>query len=160
MTRKRSRLGKRIDHLAGSKAGAWFFIHIGNRVDKVLMPLTRGRLSTSMAKPTLLLHTVGAKSGEPRTAPLVFLPDGERVIVVASNGGNERSPAWSHNLRAHPACEATIRGRRRAFVARVAVGEERAGLWSRARVMYEGFDDYDERARASREIPVFVLDPS
>ena len=160
MPRERSRLGKRIDHLVGTRAGAWFFTTIAPPIDKVLMPLTKGRVRLSFTKPTLLLHTTGAKSGEPRTSPVIFFRDADRIVVIASNGGNPRHPAWYHNLRAHPSCEATVKGRREAFVARPVEGEERQRLWDLGLKLYEGWVDYDARARATRDIPVVVLEPA
>lgn len=154
----RSRAAKAIDHIAGSKAGAWFFVHPAHRIDKVLMPLTKGRLRMSIGKPTLLLHTTGAKSGEPRTAPVLFLRDGDYIVVIASNGGNPKHPSWYHNLRAHPRCEATINGRRAAYTARRSEGTERARLWDLGISIYEGWNDYD--ARTSRNIPIMVLEPA
>jgi F420H(2)-dependent quinone reductase len=158
MPRRRSRLGKRLDHLVGTRAGGWFFTTIAPPIDKVLMPLTRGRVRLSVTKPTLLLHTTGAKSGEPRTSPVIFCRDGDRVVVIASNGGNPRHPSWYHNLHAHPRCELSIRGKRRPYVARRVEGEERERLWRQGVDLYEGWLDYD--ARANRDIPVIVLEPA
>jgi deazaflavin-dependent oxidoreductase (nitroreductase family) len=120
--------------------------------------LSRGRLMNSVGTaPVLLLTATGRRSGEPRTVPVVFLADGDRQIVIGSNAGHARTPAWSHNLQANPDAEVQIGGRRRLVRARVAEGEERAELWRKVNEMYEGFDDYD--ANTAREIAVFVLDP-
>jgi deazaflavin-dependent oxidoreductase (nitroreductase family) len=108
--------------------------------------------------PVLLLTTTGRRSGQQRTAPVLYLADGERVIVIGSNAGNERAPAWSHNLKANPDAEVQIGGKRRRVRARVAEGEERAELWRAMNEQYKGFEDYDERT--TRDIAVFVLDPS
>ena len=105
----------------------------------------------------LLLTSTGRRSGQQRTAPVVFLADGDRQIVIGSNAGNARTPAWSYNLQANPDAEIEIRGKRSKVRARVAEGEERAELWRKVNEMYEGFDSYD--AKTSREIAVFVLDP-
>ena len=120
--------------------------------------LSRGRLLGKVGTaPVLLLTSTGRRSGQKRTAPVLFLTDGERHVVVGSNAGNERAPAWSFNLKANPDAEIEIRGARRAVRARVAEGEERAGLWKKVNELYEGFDSYD--ARTSRDIAVFVLEP-
>ena len=120
--------------------------------------LSRGRIFGSIGTaPVLLLTSTGRRSGQQRTAPVVFLADGERLIVIGSNAGNERTPAWSYNLQANPDAEIEIRGSRRAVRARVAEGDERAELWRKVNGMYEGFDDYD--AKTSRDIAVFVLEP-
>lgn len=120
--------------------------------------LTRGRLMGKVGKaPVLLLTTTGRRSGEPRTAPVVYVADGERVVVIGSNTGSERAPAWSLNLQANPDAEAEIRGERRAVRARVAEGDEREKLWRRMNEQFGGFDHY--RARTARDIKVFVLEP-
>jgi deazaflavin-dependent oxidoreductase (nitroreductase family) len=120
--------------------------------------LSRGRLMNTVGTgPVLLLTSVGRRSGQKRTAPVLYLKDGERYVVVGSNAGNVRAPAWSYNLEANPDAEIEIRGDRRLVRARVAEGEERAGLWRKVNEMYEGFDDYD--ANTARDIEVFVLDP-
>ena len=120
--------------------------------------LSRGRLLGKVGTaPVLLLTSTGRRSGQKRTAPVLFLEYGERHVVVGSNAGNERAPAWSFNLKANPDAEIELRGARRAVRARVAEGEERAELWRKVNDLYEGFDSYD--ARTSRDIAVFVLEP-
>lgn len=120
--------------------------------------LSRGRLMNTVGTgPVLLLTSIGRRSGQKRTAPVLYLKDGERFVVVGSNAGNARAPAWSYNLKANPEAEIEIRGDRRAVRARVAEGEERAELWRKVNQMYEGFDDYD--AKTARDIAVFVLEP-
>ena len=120
--------------------------------------LTGGRFLNKVGTaPVLLLTAIGRRSGEPRTVPIVYLADGERQIVIGSNAGHARTPAWSHNLQANPDAEVQIGGKRRLVRARMAAGEEREQLWRKMNEMYEGFDSYD--ANTSREIAVFVLDP-
>ena len=119
---------------------------------------SRGRLMGTWGRaPVLLLTTTGRRSGQPRTAPVVYLADGERVAVIGSNTGSDRAPAWSLNLKANPDCEVQVRGERRPRRARIAEGEERAGLWRAMNQQYAGFDDYEQRT--SRDIAVFVLEP-
>jgi F420H(2)-dependent quinone reductase len=119
--------------------------------------ITRGRMMGMVGRaPVLLLTSIGRRSGQPRTAPVVFLADGERVVVIGSNAGNKRAPAWSYNLKANPDCEVQIRGERRDVRARLAEGEERAEMWRKMNEQYAGFDDYEERT--SRDIGVFVLE--
>lgn len=120
--------------------------------------LSRGRIFGNIGTaPVLLLTSTGRRSGQQRTAPVVFLADGESYVVIGSNAGNARTPAWSYNLQANPDAEIELRGARKRVRARVAEGEERAELWRKVNQMYEGFDDYD--AKTSREIAVFVLEP-
>jgi deazaflavin-dependent oxidoreductase (nitroreductase family) len=121
--------------------------------------LTRGRLLGSVGRaPVLLLTTTGRRSGAARTAPLVYIPDRERFVVIGSNAGNVNTPAWALNLRANPHALVEIGGRRTRVRARVVEGEERASLWRRANALYAGFDAYEERT--SRDIAVFVLEPA
>jgi deazaflavin-dependent oxidoreductase (nitroreductase family) len=107
--------------------------------------------------PMLLLDHVGARSGQKRTNPLVYVSDGEDLVIVASRGGSRRNPAWFHNLRANP--ETTVQvGRRRVPVrARVASPPERERLWPKVVAGYGGYDDYQRRT--SREIPLVILEP-
>jgi deazaflavin-dependent oxidoreductase (nitroreductase family) len=120
--------------------------------------LSRGRVFGYIGTaPVLLLTSTGRRSGQKRTAPVVFLADDDRYIVIGSNAGNERTPAWSYNLQAHPDAAIELRGTRKLVRARVAAGEERGELWRKVNEMYEGFDDYD--AKTSRDIAVFVLEP-
>jgi F420H(2)-dependent quinone reductase len=129
---------------------------------KLNVPLYRlsgGRLFGQLDRaPVLLLTTVGRRSGQPRTAPVVYLADGERLIVIGSNAGHERAPAWSLNLEANPLAQVELRSERRQVHARVAEGDERAELWRKVNEMYSGFDDYS--ARTTRDIRLFVLEPS
>lgn len=131
------------------------------RVGKMNVPLYRlsgGRLGGKVSQaPVLLLTTTGRKSGQSRTAPVVYLADDERLVVIGSNAGNERAPAWSLNLKANPEAQVEVGRKRRQVKARVAEGEERIDLWRRHNEQYGGFDEYE--ARTGREIPVFVLEP-
>jgi deazaflavin-dependent oxidoreductase (nitroreductase family) len=106
----------------------------------------------------LLLMTRGARSGRELTAPLIFRPDGDRFVVVASKGGAPEDPAWYRNLRAHPDdVSVQVRDEVIPVTPSVATGEERARLW---KLMAEAWPDYDAyAARTDREIPVVVLSP-
>jgi len=120
--------------------------------------LSRGRLMNTVGTgPVLLLTTTGRRTGQKRTAPVLYLQDGERLVVVGSNAGNVRAPAWSYNLTANPDCEVEIGSKRSPVRARLAQGEERADLWRKVNDMYEGFEDYD--TKTARDISVFVLEP-
>jgi len=120
--------------------------------------LTRGRLMNKVGKaPVMLLTSTGRRSGQARTAPVVYGVDGERLVVISSNGGNHNAPGWSYNLKANPDAEVEIGGERRKVRARVADGEERAELWRRMNEEYAGFDDYEQNVQ--RDIALFVLEP-
>jgi len=106
----------------------------------------------------LLLDHVGAKSGTKRTSPLLYFPDGEDVVIVASKGGYPKHPAWYHNLMANPDTEVQVGRERRAVHARTATAEERERLWPRAVKSYHGYADYQKRSKG-REIPLVILEP-
>jgi deazaflavin-dependent oxidoreductase (nitroreductase family) len=128
---------------------------------KLNVPLYRmsgGRIGGKISEaPVLLLTTTGRKSGQARTAPVVYLADGENVVVIGSNAGHSRTPAWSLNLKANPDAEVEVGRERRPVRARVAEGEERADLWRKHNEQYSGFDEYE--ARTDRDIALFVLEP-
>ena len=105
----------------------------------------------------LLLEHVGARSATKRTTPLVYVTDGDNVVIVASKGGHPRHPAWFHNLRSHPAAEVQIGPERRAVLGRIATPGERARLWPKVVEAYAGFDVY--QGRTERELPLVVLAP-
>ncbi len=119
---------------------------------------TRGRLMGKVGKaPVLLLTSRGRKSGQLRTAPVCYLADGANFIVIGSNAGYDKAPAWSFNLQANPEADVEVSGKRGKVRARVAEGEERAGLWRKMNDQYAGFDAYE--ARTDRKIALFVLEP-
>lgn len=128
---------------------------------KLNVPVYRasgGRLMGRIGRaPVLLLTTTGRKSGRQRTAPVVYLANGERLIVIGSNAGNERAPAWALNLKASPDAEVEVGRERREVRARVAAGEERAELWRKHVEQFSGFGHYEQRT--DRDIAVFVLEP-
>jgi deazaflavin-dependent oxidoreductase (nitroreductase family) len=130
-------------------------------VGKLNIPLYRlsgGRIGGKINEaPVLLLTTTGRKSGQARTAPVVYLTEGANVVVIGSNAGHNRAPAWSLNLKANPDAEVEVGRERRRVRARVAAGDERADLWRRHNEQYSGFDEYE--ARTDRDIALFVLEP-
>ncbi|WP_300677783.1 nitroreductase/quinone reductase family protein [Nocardioides sp.] len=140
-------------------------IKYGARINTRVFQLSRGRVGGTWRigggwkkpVPILLLDHVGRKSGETFTAPLVYLRDGERLVVVASQGGLPKDPQWLHNLRARPDTTVLLKGGRRQVRARVADPEERATLWPRLVDLYADFDTY--QSWTDRQIQVVVLDP-
>jgi len=109
------------------------------------------------APPTLLLDHVGAKTGTRRTTPLLYIGDGDDLVLVASKGGYPRHPSWYHNLRAHPDTQVRVGRQRRAVRARVAEPAERERLWPKAVAAYRGYATYQRRT--GREIPLVILEP-
>jgi deazaflavin-dependent oxidoreductase (nitroreductase family) len=121
--------------------------------------LTGGRIGHRVpgAPPMLLLDHVGAKSAKLRTSPLVYVRDGEDLVLVASKGGYPKNPAWFHNLKAHPDTEVQVGSERRSVHARVADAEEHKRLWPMALKVYGGYADYQKRTE--RQIPLVILEP-
>lgn len=125
-------------------------------VHRFVYRASRGRLGSSLAgKPMLLLTTKGRKTGKERTTPLLYHRDGDALVVVASNGGDPRYPAWYLNLRAHPQARVQVGRLTLRCRARVAGPEERARLWPMLLAEYAGYREYE--VRAGREIPIVVL---
>jgi F420H(2)-dependent quinone reductase len=109
----------------------------------------------------LLLDHAGAKSGQRRTSPLLYLRDGDDLVIVASKGGHPKNPAWYHNLRANPLTTVQVGSEKRQVRARVASAEERKRLWPKMVKRYSPYRDYQRRAdRAGREIPLVILEPA
>ena len=106
-------------------------------------------------RPLLLLTTTGAKSGQLRTKPMMFIPDGDRLLVIASNAGAAIHPDWYRNLVAHPEVTVEVGNETFKAIATVAEGLERQRLWSRVVELYPFFADH--QAKTSRQIPVIVL---
>ena len=113
-----------------------------------------GRMFNS---PVLLLITTGRKTGKERTTPLLYVEDGENLVVVASVGGAPKHPDWYWNLKANPEARVQIQDRTLRVRAEKAEGEEKRRLWRRVIEMYPPYEDYQRRTE--REIPVFVLRP-
>jgi deazaflavin-dependent oxidoreductase (nitroreductase family) len=140
-----------------SRFGIWYGRYILPHLDRPLLYLSRGRYSMSPGQPILLLVSTGARSGRPRPTPLLYLLDGERIVVIASNGGRDRHPAWCYNLRANRQATVYLGGRVGAYVGYEARGQERDALWRKAVEYFEGFTLYEQRTQ--RSIPIFVLEP-
>lgn len=118
-----------------------------------------GRLGAKFLRgaPVFLLVTKGRKSGQPRTAPLLYLREGNDYVVVASKGGMSHHPLWFRNLEANPDAEVEIGSEKIPVRARRATDEEKARLWPKLVQMYPDYADY--QARTQRNIPVVLLTP-
>jgi deazaflavin-dependent oxidoreductase (nitroreductase family) len=106
--------------------------------------------------PTLLLTTVGRKSGEPYTTPLIYGRDGDRYLVVGSYGGAPKHPVWFLNLRDNPEIEVQVMGDKFKARARAATPEEKPSLWKTMTGIWPAYDDYQKRT--SRDIPVVIIE--
>ena len=129
------------------------------RVQRWLYLRTGGAIGASIFGITmLLLFNRGRRSGREHITPLLYIEDGGRYVIIASNAGDRRNPSWWLNLQANPRACIQVRRDRIDVVARTAQGEERARLWQRLLQSYGYFDDYARRSQ--REIPVVVLEPA
>jgi deazaflavin-dependent oxidoreductase (nitroreductase family) len=152
---------KVLRRFAASGQGSWLFARVMHRIDGPVHRLTRGRYtfaSLVSGIPVVMLTTTGAKSGRPRTVPVLGIPTEGEVAIIASNFGQHRHPGWYHNLRAHPDAEVVIDGNRRRVRAEEALGERRADIWREGLRVYPGFGQYERRA-SHRHISVFLLKP-
>ncbi len=145
-----------LSWFGATKIGAWTIINLGTRVDRWLIRFTDGRFNSTLAWPCLLLTTKGAKSAMSRTVALVYINDGDNLVLIASKGGNLRHPSWYLNLKANPEAQVFVNGRNATYQASDAEGDERDRLWQKALEMYSGYEQYQKRA-GDRKIPVIVL---
>jgi deazaflavin-dependent oxidoreductase (nitroreductase family) len=156
-----STLQRMLQRLPASPLGAWVFARTLHPLDRMLLRLSRGRVSIPgvlTGLPVVMLTTTGAKSGKPRTVPLVGMSDGDKVVVIASNYGQTHHPGWYYNLRAHPQATLELPGRSGRYVAREATPAEWQIYWRRAADLYIGFPAYQQRTHG-RPIPIIVLTP-
>jgi deazaflavin-dependent oxidoreductase (nitroreductase family) len=153
-------LQRAVRRTAGTRPLAWLYCRIQQPLDSLVYRLTRGRtmLSTLLSGVELvMLTTTGARTGQRRTLPVLGLNDGDAVVLIASNYGRPRHPAWYHNLRADPRASVAIRGVERAMEAHELAGPERERWLRRGAEMYPGFDRYP--TWTARTIPVVRLEP-
>jgi F420H(2)-dependent quinone reductase len=129
---------------------------LGTRTHVALYRASGGRLGGRPGAPSLLLTTTGRRSGQARTVAVYYLPDGDRQVLVASYGGDDRHPAWYLNLVADPAATVQLGAEVRPVRARDADPAERAALWPRLAANWPPYDDY--QARTERVLPVVVLE--
>jgi deazaflavin-dependent oxidoreductase (nitroreductase family) len=145
--------------LVSSRPGSWFYVNVAPYLDRSLLRLTGGRLTTAGRGRVGFLVVRGARSGVERITPLVWTPDGANVLLVASRGGDVKHPAWYRNAVANPDVGFSIDGVQRSYRARTATPEERPRLWELVNRRYPGYEVYQRRA-GDRQIPVVVLEPA
>jgi deazaflavin-dependent oxidoreductase (nitroreductase family) len=144
--------------LVASRGGSWFFVNVAPHLDRALLRLTDGRWTTAGKGRVGFLKVRGAKSGVERITPLVWTGDGDRILLVASRGGDVKHPAWYRNVVANPDVRFSKDGDEQPYRARTATDEERPRMWELVTRRYAGYATYQRRA-GSREIPVIVLEP-
>jgi deazaflavin-dependent oxidoreductase (nitroreductase family) len=142
---------------------------MANLKDTIVKPLSHfhaavyrasgGRVGrTGFGMPVVILTTTGRKTGKSRTTTLTSpIQDGDKVVLVASYGGDDRNPMWFLNLRDNPKVELTIHGTSRPMTAHVATVEEKKELWPRVVEAYKGYAQY--QTKTDRDIPLVILEP-
>ena len=131
-----------------SRANTWLYRVSGGKVGSRFLA----------GAPVLLLTTTGRKSGLPRTQPVLYLVDEDRLVIVASKAGMAKHPMWYLNLCATPAVQVEVGDTATHYEARTADADEKAELWPRLVAMYPDFDSY--QSWTERDIPVVILEPS
>jgi deazaflavin-dependent oxidoreductase (nitroreductase family) len=123
-----------IQYLAALRAMSWFLAHVLHHLDRAIDRVSRGRINLTQALtglPVVMLTTIGAKTGQHRIVPLVAIPDGDTIILIASYFGNQHHPAWVYNLRAQPEAIVLDHERSGTYIAREAIEAERDRYWQR-----------------------------
>ena len=135
-------------------------VKIMSVLNVIAFRLTGGRIGGKFlgGAPVCLVTVIGRKTGEPHTLPLLYLQDGDDLIIVASKGGMSKHPVWYLNLVASPTCEVEVGRERRSMRAVRVDAEEKAALWPRLCAMYPDYAGY--QARTTRDIPVLRLQPT
>jgi len=150
--------------LGSSPPGAWLFARIGHHLDGILLRRSGGRMSITTllsGVPIVSLTTTGAKSGLPRTLPLIAIRDpneANNIAFIASNWGQGPNPSWYYNLKANPRAICTIDGREIDYLAHEAAGEEYDRYFNIGSRIYQGYPKYQQR-NSNRQIPIMVLSP-
>jgi deazaflavin-dependent oxidoreductase (nitroreductase family) len=141
--------------------GTWQLklLNVFTSANVLLYKRSGGKLGGTMkGAPLLLLDHIGRKSGRERTSPVLYMNDGDELVIVASRGGSDATPAWWLNLQASPTTTVQVGRERRRVTARQATADEKAELWPRLVQMYGEFDVY--QGRTSRDIAVVILSPA
>ena len=165
MTRKKYTFFHALSQKVGSsRPGAWFFSKVHTDLDRLVLRLTNNKSSltaTLSGLPVVVLSSTGAKSGLPRTTPLIGIPDefgSGRFALIASNYGQKHNPSWYYNLKANPQATCSVSGHSGDYIAYEAEGEEYTSFWQAAVDMYLGYSQYKNRAEG-RHIPIMIMTP-
>lgn len=146
--------------LFASKKGLALWARVAAPFEAPLMKATGGRVRLAFSIPIVVLTSIGARSGQRRDIPLAYFTDGDGVVLIASNSGGARHPAWYHNLLAHPECELHIGQRGGSFAAREVDGPDRDRLYALAAQRLAKVFALHEKRSGSRRIPVMRLTPA
>ena len=161
MSQQRRPMGlyqRTLEKVARTPVGNWYLKKLAPRLDPPLLRLTGGRVSCVYRVPVMLLTTTGAKSGQPRTLPLLYVTDGDRLLLIASNYGKTTHPAWFRNLVANPKVEVLAGKDSGTYIAgEITDPAERERAWDLALDRYAGYGDYESLA-GDRTIPLVRLE--
>lgn len=150
-----------VQSFSSTSFGSWLFSRTLHYLDWPFIKLSKGRSSLTRflaGMKTVTLHATGAKSGKPRSIPLVAYFDEDKVILIASNFGQPHYPAWYYNLSAHPDVQLFFDGETRAYTAQEIDGSQKENYWNKVATLYPVYKAYQRRV-VGRHIPVFVLEP-
>ncbi|WP_305092629.1 nitroreductase family deazaflavin-dependent oxidoreductase [Prescottella sp. R16] len=141
---------------ASTRLGSWTIRNLAG-VDRRLLERSRGRFTVlgPIGAPTVLLNTIGRKSGQRRTSPLLYIRDADRLVVVGSNFGQAHHPAWTANLLAQPEASVTMAGRDIPVLATRVTGDEKDRLYAKFVDLAGAYGVY--RGRTDRDLRMFVL---
>jgi len=141
------------------KMGSWIINRVG-KLQTTVYELTGGRLwNTFLGGPVAILTTVGRKTGKVRKVPLLFLQDGDNVVMTASKGGMTKLPVWYHNVAAAQTSDIQIGNRKKTYTMREADAQEEERLWPLLEAMYPDYKEYRARTDGVRHIPVLIFSP-
>jgi deazaflavin-dependent oxidoreductase (nitroreductase family) len=146
-----------IRTLGSTRAFAWLGARTLHRLDLLFADSRRTPTTVASGLPLCFLTVRGRRTGRPRTVPLLYLADAERIVLVATNWGRSRHPAWALNLEAAGEADVTVAAKTRSLSSRRASEEEVVRYWPRAVELWPGYEAY--RRRVDREIRLFVLEP-
>lgn len=156
---KKNRMLRAAEAFVPTKAGTALYKTMIRHVEPVMIRASGGKLQIGPGA-RVNVTVVGRKSGQPRTATLLYFTRGDEVILIASNFGGEGHPAWYLNLRDAAECELAWRGGSGRYTAREADEPERTALYELAKHYYRGYANYADRTAGIRKIPVMILTPA
>lgn len=149
-------MSRALTWITASKVGNWITKNIYTPLDKTLYKLSKGRRGLSSPKVILLLTTIGRKSGEPRSVPILYLRENSTFWVMASNYASKSHPAWSYNLLANPSATVQIRDERYQVTARLGSDADKQRLWPRLLQLYPSWKQYS--TWSDRDFRLFALE--
>jgi deazaflavin-dependent oxidoreductase (nitroreductase family) len=142
--------------VTGTRPGRWLARRVAPRIDPTLLRVSRGRLSSALVTPELLLFHTGSRTGRRRTTPLTYFTDQGRAIVIASNYGGARHPAWYYNVLANPTVTISAGGYTGTFLGEEVTSPERERLWGLAVEFIPSYAEYEQLA-GDRRIPILAF---